>query len=182
MARARELRWMKVNPAGHKWSFPGLSIRVNIFINYLEKGMECIFSQFADSTNLGRNVNLWRVGMFCRGIWIGWIHGPKPIVWGATRPSAESYWVTTTPCRLGDEWLGHCLVEKDQQVLVDSWLNLTCGNWRSYHSLQLLEVAANWGSVSSPKGKGKEEMASRCQKRFRLGIRRNLFMERAVKH
>lgn len=60
--------------AGHKWGLAGL-IGVNIFINDLEKGMECIFSQFADSTSLGGSVDLWRVRRFCKGIWTGWIHG-----------------------------------------------------------------------------------------------------------
>ena len=40
-----------------------------------------------------------RVGRLCRGIWTGWINGPRSIVWGSTRLSAGSYtWVTTTPC------------------------------------------------------------------------------------
>ena len=40
-----------------------------------------------------------RVGKICRGTWTGWIDGPRPTVWGSTRPSAGSCaWVTTTPC------------------------------------------------------------------------------------
>ena len=41
-----------------------------------------------------------RVGRLCRGIWTGWIDGPRPTVWGsAVVPSARSCtWVATTPC------------------------------------------------------------------------------------
>ena len=40
-----------------------------------------------------------RVGRLCRGVWTGGIDGPRPTVWGSTRPSAgSSTWVTTTPC------------------------------------------------------------------------------------
>ena len=40
-----------------------------------------------------------RVGRLCRGIWTGWIDGPRPVVWSSTRLSAGSCtWVTTIPC------------------------------------------------------------------------------------
>jgi len=40
-----------------------------------------------------------KVERLCRGIWKGWINGPRPIVWDSTRPSAGSCTsATTTPC------------------------------------------------------------------------------------
>ena len=55
-----------------------------------------------------------KVGRLHRGTWIGWIDGPRLIVWDSTRPSARSSTWVTTPCnRLGEEWLEICLAEKD---------------------------------------------------------------------
>ena len=51
----------------------------NIFINGLDEGIECVLSIFADDTKLGVLICL-RVGRLCRGIWTGWIDGPRPTV------------------------------------------------------------------------------------------------------
>jgi len=66
-----------------------------------------------------------RVERLCRGIWTGWIDGPRPTqlyevhqgqVLGPALLSQQLH--ATLPDRLQT-----CLVEKDLRVLGDSWLN-----------------------------------------------------------
>lgn len=48
--------------ASHKWHSPGLSelgpVLFKIFINYVDEGNKCPFSQSANSAGLGRSVDL----------------------------------------------------------------------------------------------------------------------------
>jgi len=60
-----------------------------------------------------------RVGRLCRGIWTDWIDGPR-FNKAKIRVLHFSHNNLMQRCRLGEEWLESCPVEKDLGVLVDS--------------------------------------------------------------
>ena len=62
-----------------------------IYVNYLDEGIECNISKFADDTKLGGSVRCEEDARRLQGDWIGWVsgkmHGGCSIMWTNVRLS-----------------------------------------------------------------------------------------------
>lgn len=104
-------------------------VLLNTFTINIDEGIKRNISKLADNTKLLGVMTCVRVGRLCRRIWIVWIDRLHPSVQHSMRLNARCCaCVTITSCSgksWGEEWLESCMVEKDLEVMVGSWSNMS---------------------------------------------------------
>ena len=100
----------------------------NIFINYPDEGIECIFSKFADDTKLGGSIQLLQVRKALQRDTDRLYQWAKANCTRFNKAKGQVlHFDHNNPMqcyRLREEWLESCTEEKDLGVLVDNQLNM----------------------------------------------------------
>ncbi|KAJ7421199.1 hypothetical protein WISP_43804 [Willisornis vidua] len=103
-------------------------VLLDIFVNGLDEEIECTLTDFAENPKLSRSVNLLESRKSLKRN----LHRLDQWAEASLKRFKAKCWVlhlghnNPMQCyRLGTEWLESCPGEKDLQVLIDSWMNMS---------------------------------------------------------